>query len=255
MLSFAKNKKASTTLSSFIFGCRAVVETIRAGRTIEKVFFQKNKIRSSKEVYNLVCKYEIPFSYVPIQKLDRMARGNHQGVVAVLSPVGFTPLDQVVQATFEKGKAPLIVVLDGVTDVHNIGAIARTALCMGADALVLPTKGSAMLAGAAMKTSAGALATLAICRVTDLGKALRYLQESGLNILACDAQAKKVLHTVDCKLPIALILGGEEVGIGRKHLSEATHHICIPMQGPIASFNVSVAAGIILYEVFRQRFL
>ncbi|MGI2298479.1 23S rRNA (guanosine(2251)-2'-O)-methyltransferase RlmB [Candidatus Cardinium hertigii] len=255
MSSFAKNKKASATSSTFIFGCRAVIETIRAGRTIEKVFFQKNKIAPAKDVYNLVCKYEIPFSYVPIQKLERMARGNHQGVVAVLSPIGFTPLDQVVQATFEKGKVPLIVVLDGVTDVHNIGAIARTALCMGVDGLVLPTKGSAMLAGAAMKTSAGALATLPICRVTDLRKALDYLQESGLNILACDTQAKEVLHTVDCTLPIALILGGEEVGIARKHLSIATHHICIPMQGPIASFNVSVAAGIILYEVFRQRFL
>jgi len=255
MISFAHHKKASATSLNLIFGCRAVIETIRAGQTIEKVFFQKNKIAPAKDLYNLVCKYEIPFSYVPIQKLERMTRGNHQGVVAVLSPIGFTPLDQVVQAAFEKGKAPLIVVLDGVTDVHNIGAIARTALCMGVDGLVLPTRGSAMLTGAAMKTSAGALATLPICRVTDLRKGLHYLQESGLNILACDAQAKKALHTVDCKLPIALILGGEEIGIAVKHLSLATHHICIPMQGPIASFNVSVAAGIILYEVFRQRLL
>ncbi|WP_419241430.1 23S rRNA (guanosine(2251)-2'-O)-methyltransferase RlmB [Cardinium endosymbiont of Nabis limbatus] len=240
---------------SLIFGCRAVIETIRAGRTIEKVFFQKKiKTAHAKALYELVCKHEIPFSYVPIEKLDRIVRGNHQGVVAVLSPILFTPLDLVVQTTFEKGKAPLIIALDGVTDVHNIGAIARTALCMGVDALVLPTQRSVALAGAAMKTSAGALATLPICRVADLGKALRYLQESGLMLLACHAQASASIYTIDLKLPIVLILGGEDVGIAVKHLRLATHHIGIPMQGPIASLNVSVATGIILYEVLRQRF-
>ena len=253
MVSFPE--KASTLPLSFIFGSRAVIETIRAGQAIEKVFFQKKiKTALSKTLYSLVRTHEIPFSYVPVEKLDRMARGNHQGVVAIVSPIVFTPLDLVVQATFEKGKAPLIVVLDGVTDVHNIGAIARTALCMGVDALVLPTQGSAALAGAAMKTSAGALATLPICRVADLNKALAYLQESGLTILACHAEAAQLVYKVDLKLPIALILGGEDTGIAAKHLKRATDHICIPMQGPIASFNVSVAAGIILYEVFRQRF-
>ncbi|TSJ80527.1 MAG: 23S rRNA (guanosine(2251)-2'-O)-methyltransferase RlmB [Candidatus Cardinium sp.] len=254
MASFSE--KAAAAPLSFIFGSRAVIETILAGQAIEKVFFQTNiKTARSKALYNLVRKHEIPFSYVPVEKLDRMARGNHQGVVAVVSPIAFTPLDVVVQATFEKGKAPLLVVLDGVTDVHNIGAIARTALCMDVDALVLPTQGSAALAGAAMKTSAGALATLPICRVADLSKALRYLQESELTILACHAQAAQLLYKVDLKLPIALIVGGEDTGIAVKHLRQATHHICIPMQGPIASFNVSVAAGIILYEVFRQRFV
>ncbi|WP_342265535.1 23S rRNA (guanosine(2251)-2'-O)-methyltransferase RlmB [Cardinium endosymbiont of Philonthus spinipes] len=247
-------QKVSTVSLSYIFGYRAVVETIRAGRTVEKVFFQKT-VKIVGGLYDLVRKHQIPFSYVPAAKLDRMVRGSHQGVVAVLSPIVFTPLDLVVQAAFEKGKAPLIVVLDGVTDVHNIGAIARTALCMGVDALVLPTQGSAALAGAAMKTSAGALATLPICRVADLSKALRYLQESGLTVLACHVQAEQLLYQVDLKLPIALVLGGEGAGIAAKHLRLATHHICIPMQGPIASFNVSVAAGIMLYEVFRQRFV
>ncbi len=249
-------KKASSAPLSLVFGCRAVIETIHAGRTIEKVFFQKkNKLAQVKTLYDLVRKHEIPFSYVPIEKLDRMARGNHQGVVATLSPIVFTPLDIVVQTTFEQGKSPLIVVLDGVTDVHNIGAIARTALCMGVDALVLPTQGSAALGGMAMKTSVGALATLPICRVADLSKAIRYLQESGLTILACHADAEQLLYKIDLKLPIALILGGEGTGIALKHLRLASHSICIPMQGPIASFNVSVAAGIILYEVFRQRFV
>ncbi|AXI24592.1 group 3 [Cardinium endosymbiont of Sogatella furcifera] len=248
------SQKASDTPLKFIFGCRAIIEIIRAGQTIDKVFFQ-NKLKTAcvKELYNLVRQHEIPFSYVPIEKLARMVRGNHQGVVAILSPIVFTPLDGLVQATFEKGKAPLIVVLDGVTDVHNVGAIARTALCMGVDALVLPTQGSAALTGAAMKTSAGALATLPICRVADLSKALRYLQASGLTLLACHAQAAQLLYKVDLTLPTALLLGGEGSGIAAKHLSIATHHICIPMQGPIASFNVSVAAGIMLYEVFRQR--
>ncbi|WP_243517198.1 23S rRNA (guanosine(2251)-2'-O)-methyltransferase RlmB [Candidatus Cardinium sp. cBcalN1] len=250
------SEKATYTPSSLIFGCRAVIETILAGRTIEKVFFEKkNKTVLTKSLYNLVRKHEIPFSYVPIEKLNRMARGNHQGIVAVLSPIFFAPLDWVVQTTFEQAKAPLIVVLDGLTDVHNIGAIARTALCMGVDALVLPTQGSAGLAGAAMKTSAGALATLPICRVADLSKALRFLQESGLILLACHAEAAQSIYKVDLKLPIAIILGGEEHGIAHKHLRLVSDHICIPMQGPIASFNVSVAAGIILYEVFRQRFV
>ena len=253
---FSSSQKTSISPLVFIFGSRAVIETIRAGRTIQKVFFQKkNNTSLARSLYHLVRENEIPFSYVPVEKLNRMAPGNHQGVVAVVSPIVFTPLDLVVQTTFEQGKVPLIVILDGVTDVHNVGAIARTALSMGVDALVLPTQGSAALAGVAMKTSAGALATLPICRVADLSKALRYLQESGLTILACHAQAAEFLYKIDLKLPIALVLGGEEGGIAPKHLRQATHHIAIPMQGPIASFNVSVAAGIILYEVLRQRFV
>lgn len=239
---------------SLIFGYRAVMETILAGRAIEKVFLQK-RLRTplAGELLGLMRAHGVPFSYVPIEKLKRLAYGNHQGVVAVLSPIAFSLLEVVVQTTFEKGKVPLIVVLDGVTDVHNLGAIARTAVCMGVDALVLPTQGSASLAGAAMKTSAGALATLAVCRVASLSVALQYLHESGLTILACYENATQALYEADFKLPTALILGGEASGITAKYLRFATNHIGIPMQGPITSLNVSVAAGIILYEAFRQR--
>lgn len=248
-------QKKSLVGLSLIFGARAVIETIRSGRTIEKVFLQQKTYTTLlRELYNLVRKHEVPFSYVPVEKLDRMAHGNHQGVVAILSSIVFAPLDLVVQTTFEQGKIPMLVVLDGVTDVHNIGAIARTALCMGVDALVVPTQGSGALDGAAMKISAGALATLPVCRVADLSKALRYLEESGLTIVACHAEAERSLHTIDLTVPIALILGGEEGGISSKILKLAAHHMAIPMQGHIGSFNVSVAAGIALYEAFRQRY-
>ncbi|ROT47561.1 23S rRNA (guanosine(2251)-2'-O)-methyltransferase RlmB [Candidatus Cardinium hertigii] len=250
------SKKAPITPLNLIFGTRAVMESILAGRTIEKIFLQR-KFHTSflKELYDLIHTHEIPFSYVPIQKLQRLANGNHQGVVAVLSPIAFVSLDRIVQTTFEKGKAPLILLLDGVTDVHNVGAIVRTACCMGVDALVLPTQGSASLSGAAMKTSAGALARLPLCRVANVSNALGYLQSSGLAIVACHEQANQALYQVDLKMPMVLILGGEGTGIATEHLKWAMHHIKIPMHGTIASLNVSVAAGMVLYEVLRQRFV
>lgn len=249
-------KKTPITQQSLIFGSRAVMETILAGRTIEKVFLQRAlKSPRSKELYDLICAHEIPFSYVPIEKLNRLAHGNHQGVVAVLSPIEFAPLEVIVQTTFEKGKVPLVLVLDGVTDVHNFGAIARTAVCMGVDALVVPMHSSASVAGAAMKTSAGALAVLPVCRVASLKAALQYLKESGLVIFACHETATQELYKSDLRLPAAMIFGGEDVGISAEHLKLATYQIKIPIQSPIASLNVSVAAGMMLYEVLRQRLL
>jgi len=240
--------------SKIIFGFRAVIETMLAGKTIEKVFIQKgHKLFDSKEFYDYLNYYKVPYSYVPPQKLKSITAGNHQGVVALLSPIDFVPLETIIQTTFEKGKNPLVVILDGITDVHNFGAIARTALCMGVDVLVIPMRGAACLSGAAMKTSAGALATLPICRVSHLDVAIQYLQESGLMVVACYEAAAEPLYEVDLKLPTAFILGSEGEGIGLKNLQLVTHHINIPMQGPITSLNVSVAAGVILYEAFRQR--
>ncbi|TDG93070.1 23S rRNA (guanosine(2251)-2'-O)-methyltransferase RlmB [Cardinium endosymbiont of Culicoides punctatus] len=255
---FAKNnrKKTTTHQQSLIFGSRAVMETILAGRTIEKIFLQRAlKTPLAKELYDLICKYEIPFSYVPTEKLSRLSHGNHQGVVAIISPIAFAPLEVIIQNTFEKGKIPLILILDGVTDVHNLGAIARTALCMGVDALVIPSHRSASVSGAAMKTSAGALSMLPVCRVASLKVALQYLQESGLAIFACHEKASQELYTSDLRLPAAIILGGEDSGIAVEHLNLATYQIKIPIRGPIASLNVSVATGMILYEVLRQRLL
>ncbi|WP_339044704.1 23S rRNA (guanosine(2251)-2'-O)-methyltransferase RlmB [Cardinium endosymbiont of Tipula unca] len=250
------SKKTSITRKNLIFGSRAVMETILAGKTIEKIFLQRAlKGPRSKELYDLIAAHEIPLKHVPIEKLNRLVHGNHQGAVAVLSPVEFAPLEVIIQTTFEKGKVPLILVLDGVTDVHNFGAIARTAACMGVDALVVPMHRSASVAGAAMKTSAGALALLPVCRVASLKVALQYLQESGLLLFACHEKATQTLYKSDLSLPTAIILGGEDVGIAVEHLKLTDYQVKIPMQGPIASLNVSVATGMVLYEVLRQRFL
>ncbi len=244
------NKKSS----SLIFGARAVIETIQAGQTIEKVFLQRRHASTqAKELQALLQQYSIPFGYVPIEKLNRLTRGNHQGVAAIVSPIAFPSLEMLVPTIFEQGRSPLLIVLDGVTDVHNVGAIARTAICMGVDALVVPIYGSASISGAAMKTSAGALATLPVCRVPNLTTALHYLQASGLTLVACDADASQSPQEIDFNLPTALVFGAEGTGIAPTHLNLATHRVSIPMRGPIASLNVSVAAGIVLYEAFRQR--
>lgn len=240
--------------SGLIFGTRAVVETLRSGQTIEKVFLQRRLAApQTTELQTLLRHHNVPFGFVPVEKLNRLTRGNHQGVAALLSPIAFPTLENLVPTLFEQGKAPLLLVLDGLTDVHNVGAIARTAVCLGADGLVVPHSGSASLSGAAMKTSAGALATLPVCRVANTATALRYLQGSGLALVACDAQASQPLQEIDLSLPTALIFGSENQGIAPNHLRLATHRVHIPMLGPIASLNVSVAAGIALYETFRQR--
>ena len=239
---------------NIVFGFRVVIETILAGHTIEKIFLQnKNKTGRFKELYALICKYRISYSYVPVEKLNKLARGNHQGVLAILSPIAYASLEGIVHTTFEKGLSPLIIVLDGITDVHNLGAIARTALCMGADAMLIPMQGSASISGGAMKTSAGALARLPVCRVDNLSRALKYLKESGVQLVACYERADQEIYNVNFKDPVALIFGGEQKGISKKHLQIVSTHVKIPMQSAIASLNVSVAAGMVIYEVFRQR--
>ena len=249
-------KKLPSKPRNLIFGSRPVMETILAGQTIEKIFIQKgHKLLRSKEFSTLIKEREIPYSYVPVEKLNKLSNQHHQGVIALLSPIDFTPLEVMIPTIFEQGRVPLVVVLDGVTDVHNFGAISRTARCMGVDALVIPTHSSSSLSGAAMKTSAGALASLPICRVADISVALKYLQNSGLMVVACYEKATQVLYDINLTLPTALIFGSEGEGIDAASLKWVTHHSKIPMQGPIASLNVSVAAGIMLYEAFRQRIL
>lgn len=231
------------------------MEAIVAGYAIEKIFLQqKGCISNFKVLHQLIVTHAIPCSYLPRERLHQLARGGvDQGVVAIVSPIPFFSLEAVVQAVFERGKVPLILLLDGVTDIHNLGAIARTALCMGVDALVVPSVGSGSLSATAMKTSAGALATLPICRVASLNQALCYLQESGLVVVACHEEATTTPSMVDLSLPVALLFGGEATGIAAKQLKLVTDQVAIPMKGPIASLNVSVAVGMLLYEVFRQR--
>jgi 23S rRNA (guanosine2251-2'-O)-methyltransferase len=238
----------------YIFGNRAVIETILAGKTIDKVFI--DKAASSpihKELLSLIRQQKIPYSYVPAVKLNKLTPKNHQGVVAYLATVALASLSHVVQATYERGKPPLILLLDGITDVRNFGAIVRTAACTNVDAVVIPSQGSAPVNGEAMKTSAGALAHLPICRVSTLREAIDELRASGLQIIACHEQAPNSLYHTDLNLPLAMLLGAEGKGIAPQYLKLADKNVHIPMFGPIASLNVSVAAAVILYEHMRQQ--
>ena len=237
-----------------IFGTRATIEAILAGKTIDKVFI--NKAASSpihKELLTLIRQQKIPYSYVPTVKLNKLTPQNHQGVVAYIAPVALASLSHVVQASYEQGKSPLILLLDGITDVRNFGAIVRTAACTNVDAIVMPSQGSASMSGEAMKTSAGALAHLPICRVGSLREAIDELQASGLQIIACHEHAPNSLYHTNLNLPLAIILGAEGHGISPQYLKLVDKNVHIPMFGPIASLNVSVAAAVILYEHIRQQ--
>ena len=193
--------------STCIFGTRAIIETILAGKTVDKVFVDK-AARSTlhRELRTLILQRGIPYNYVPAVKLNRLTSKNHQGAVAYLAPIAFASLSHIVQASYEQRKVPLIVLLDGITDVRNFGAIVRTAACANADAVVIPSRGSASVSGAAMKTSAGALAHLPICRVANLSVAIDELKMSGLQIVACHEQAPHSLYHTNLNLPTAILL-------------------------------------------------
>ena len=242
------------TTPTRIWGTRAVVEAILAGKTIDKVFIDR-AARSPihKELLALIRKQKISCSYVPAAKLNKLSAKNHQGVVAYLSPIALASLSHVVQASYEQGKSPLLLLLDGITDVRNFGAIVRTATCTNVDAVVIPSQGSVSVSGEAMKASAGALANLPICRVGSLKEAIEELRTSGLQIIACHERGANSLYHTDLNLPLAVILGAEDQGIAPQHLKLADKNVHIPMFGPIASLNVSVAAAVILYEHMRQQ--
>jgi 23S rRNA (guanosine2251-2'-O)-methyltransferase len=242
------------TQSPCIFGTRAIMETILAGKTIDKVFIDKDaRSPLHKELLSLVRERKIPCSHVPAVKLNKLTTKNHQGAVAYVVPITLAFLSHVVQASYEQGKTPLLLLLDGITDVRNFGAIVRTAACTNVDAVVIPTQGSAAVNGEAMKASAGALAHLPICRVESLKEAIYELQASGLQIIACHEKAPNSLYHTDLNLPLAIILGSEDQGISSQHLRLVDKNVHIPMLGPIASLNVSVAAAVILYEHVRQQ--
>ena len=237
-----------------IFGTRAVLEAILAGREIENLLIQRDLNNDLiRELKAVAADHDVLYNKVPVEKLNRITRKNHQGVVCFLSPIRYAPIQEVLAHTFEHGKLPLIVVLDRVTDVRNFGAIARTAECLGADAIVIPSRGSARINADAMKTSAGALNYLPVCREDNLKDTLRFLKDSGLQVVACTEKADKPISAIDLKGPIALLMGSEEDGISPEYLKLADSRALIPMLGEVASLNVSVASAICLYEVARQR--
>ncbi|MEO1051794.1 MAG: 23S rRNA (guanosine(2251)-2'-O)-methyltransferase RlmB [Bacteroidota bacterium] len=247
------NRKNSGDL---IFGTRAIIESINAGKNIDKLLLQKNlKNELIQELIDTAKAHHIPFSKVPIEKLNRITRKNHQGAICFLSPISFSSLDNVLDTAYQSASHPLLLILDRVTDVRNFGAITRTAECTGANAVIIPEKGSAAVNADAMKTSAGALNFIPLCRVSHLGKTLQYLKDSGLQIVACTEKAQSNLYDIDFNVPTAILMGSEEDGISPEYLKMADAKARIPMKGQISSLNVSVSTGVVLYEVLRQRSL
>jgi len=220
---------------------------------MDKVLLQKGLHNDLfQELLPLIKQHKIPVQRVPAEKLQKITKKNHQGVIGFISAITYASLDHIVSTCFAEGRMPFILILDRVTDVRNFGALTRTAECAGVDAVVIPSRGSARIGADAVKTSAGALHHIPVCREDNLKEALDYLSQSGVNIVACTEKASSTLYQADLKPPVAIIMGSEEDGISPEYLKRANEQVLIPMQGNIESLNVSVAAGIMLFEVQRQ---
>jgi 23S rRNA (guanosine2251-2'-O)-methyltransferase len=239
---------------NLIFGTRAVIEAIIAGKAIEKILLQKGL---SNELYHQLRKAiqgtTIPLQFVPAEKLQRISAKNHQGVIAYLTEITYFQTEDLLSEVFESGRTPLLLILDRVTDVRNFGAIARSAECAGVDFIIIPTRGAAQINGDAIKTSAGALHQIKVCREENLKNTIEYLKESGVQIVACHEKTTNLYFNADLAQPTALIMGSEENGISGEYLKRSDLQVKIPRNGNTASLNVSVATGIILFEAVKQR--
>jgi len=239
---------------TFIYGTHVIMEGIKAGREIDKILVLKNlKNPLVQELFSLARDHRIPLQRVPVQKLNGYTRKNHQGVICLLSAISYGSLDHVISQAFTEGRTPLIAMLDRITDVRNFGAIARTADAAGADALVVPLTGHAQVTEDAIKTSAGVLNHLPVCRVNSLKSCIKELQNSGLQVVACSEKSDELMYSVDLRGPTAILMGSEQDGIGSELLARCDFHVKIPMMGKVSSLNVSVATGLVLYECVRQR--
>lgn len=238
----------------YLYGIRAILEALEHGESIEKIWIDKAaKGGHMNELVHLARTAQVPVQYVPSAALKQYANKNHQGVIALGSPVTYVEYPEIITRLFEEGKTPLIMALDGVTDVRNFGALARTALCMGVHLIIIPAKGSATINEDAIKTSAGALFQIPVSRVNNMGDCLEYLKDSGLSVIACSEKGTLSCAQADLKKPLVLLLGGEEKGIFPQNLAMANEHVKIPMNPALDSLNVSVAGGMMLYEIARQR--
>ena len=247
-------KSEPKEVNQMVFGIRAVIEAIKAGQDIESLFLQRGLVGGLiSELKTLLREYDIPSQQVPIEKLNRITAKNHQGAIAFISPITYQKIEDIIPAIFEKGETPLIIILDGITDVRNFGAIARTAECSGVHAIVVPKKGSAQVNPDAVKTSAGALYNIPVCRHDSLLQVLRFLKDSGIQIVSCTEKTDDLIYHPDFTAPTAIIMGAEDEGITFELIRNSDYLTKIPMSGGIASLNVSVSAGVILYEAVRQR--
>jgi 23S rRNA (guanosine2251-2'-O)-methyltransferase len=239
---------------SFTYGIRPVMEAIAAGQPIDKVLIRNGlKGEFFQEFFAAVRQQGIPFQFVPPGKLDRITRKNHQGVIAFLSPVDFYRIEEVLPGLFEQGKNPFLLILDGVTDVRNFGAILRTAECAGVQGVIIPQKNFARVSEDTAKTSAGALYRIPLCRATSLEDAIEYLKKSGIQVIGVTEKTQTDYYQLDMSNPTALVMGSEDRGISPALMQKVHFLARIPLAGEIESLNVSVAAGIMIYEAVRQR--
>ncbi len=240
--------------NEMIFGARAVIEAIQAGKEIEKILIKKDiKSELSKELFAAVKDTLIPVQRVPVERINRITKKNHQGVIAFISPITYERTENLVPFLFEQGKNPMMIMLDGVTDVRNFGAIARTCECAGVDAIIIPSKNSVSVNADAIKTSAGALHTLPVCRENNLTETIRFLKDSGFKIIAATEKGDYDYTKANYKGPVCIIMGAEDTGVPYEHLALCDEWVKIPLFGNIESLNVSVAAGILIYESVKQR--
>lgn len=236
-----------------IFGLRAVIEAIRAERELNKILILKGMDKDLfQELKEELAGKNYQLQFVPIQKLDKLTSNNHQGVIAFASAIEYHSIEELVDKKMLAGEKLNVLVLDRITDVRNFGGIARTAECQGIDAILIPSKGSALATSDAVKTSAGALNRIPICKTDDLKNSLFYMQQSGMRIVACTEKATSKLYETNLRGSVAIILGSEENGITQDLINMSDITTKIPMRGEIASLNVGVAAGMVLYEKLRQ---
>lgn len=241
-------------MENYIFGIRPLMEALGKGERPEKVLIQQGLSGENyQQLFQVIRQEKIPFQMVPVEKLNRVTRKNHQGVIAFISLITYQPLHQLLPMIYDRGEFPLLVLLDRVTDIRNLGAIARSAECFGAHALVIPDKGSAPVNADAIKTSAGALSRIPVCREGNTLETLAFLKESGIRVVAASEKSREMAFRADLKGPLAILMGSEDKGISTTLLKMADRVLSIPMAGKTASLNVSVAAGILLYEAYRQR--
>ena len=237
-----------------IFGIYPVKEALSSNVIFDKVFIQKGI--DSDKIEGLIKDLEkanVTINIVPFEKLNRLTRGNHQGIVAVTSPVGFHSLESVVEKTLGSNKTPLFLILDQITDVRNFGAILRTAECTGVDAVIIQKSGGAPVSGDTVKTSAGAIFKIPICKVDHIKDAIFYLQGSGISTIAATEKTDSEVYSLDLKKPLAIVMGSEGKGVSKSVLTLVDERASLPLLGEINSLNVSVACGAFLYEVVRQR--
>lgn len=237
-----------------IFGIRAVIEAIEAGKGIDKIIV-KRELQGDlfRELTAALESHDIPVQRVPVERIDRYTRKNHQGVIAFLSAVTYEKIEDIIPFLYEQGKSPFILVLDGLTDVRNFGAIARTCEVAGVDAIVIPARGSVTVNADAVKTSAGALMKIPVCKENSLTEAIHFLKNSGVKVVAATERAAQSYTEVDYTGPIAIVMGAEDVGVSNDNLRICDELVKIPQFGTIGSLNVSVAAGVLIYESIRQK--